>query len=892
MRALVPEVVQTSMMDCGPASLTALLEGFGIRVSYGRLREACQTDVDGTSIDTLEEVANELGLVAEQIVIPADNLLIPEARALPALVVTRLPDGLTHFVVVWRRHGPFLQLMDPARGRRWVRASELLQELYFHAMPVSASDWREFAGSDDFLGPLRHRMRALGLEPAKVQELADAALQDETWRSIAGLDASVRMATAVVRAGALKAGTEAEAVLLALRESAQPVEGGTVPDGFWPVWLAPPSDDGQEQVSLRGAVVLAIRGLGGQEGEEPAPAPRSPELIAALTEPRPQLLRELWERIRDDGGLLIGSLLAALCLSGGVVVLEALVLRALMGAGQVLGVTEQRLGAAGALALLVIALLLLDLATLSGIYGAGRRLEGRLRVAFLRKIPRLADRYLQSRPCSDMAERSHSTHLLRDVPALVGELTRVCAQLLVTAAGIIWLSPRATPFVLAAAALAIALPLAAQPVLREQDLRARTHRGALLTFYLSALLGLVAVRTHRAEGALRREHESLLVSWARANLSLQQTTAILDALQTATGFALAGWLLWGHLSRGGEAGSSLLLAYWALALPALGQELALIARQYPDRRNIVGRLIEPLRALEEPLPETGAPGAGEGGVELSMEGVSAVAGGHVLLEEVSLRVAPGSHVAIVGASGAGKSTLVGMLLGWNRASQGSVKVDGEPLGPEQLAALREHTAWVDPSVQLWNRSLLENLVYGRHTPPAPEELAAVLQEAALRPVVEKLPEGVRTPLGEGGGLVSGGEGQRVRFGRALLEKDIRLAILDEPFRGLDRGARSELLAVARRHWAQATLLCVTHDVGETLGFDRVVVLDGGRIVEQGPPAQLARAGSRYRAMLDAEDALRRQAWSDESWRRLRLEEGRVLELEHSDAPARLRGAAS
>src|SRR5215213_134553 len=99
---LAPEVIQTSAMDCGPAALKCLLEGFGIPVSYGRLREACQTSVDGTSIDTLETLAQTLGLEAEQVMMPVDHLLLPEADALPAIVVLRLPSCLTHFVVVWR----------------------------------------------------------------------------------------------------------------------------------------------------------------------------------------------------------------------------------------------------------------------------------------------------------------------------------------------------------------------------------------------------------------------------------------------------------------------------------------------------------------------------------------------------------------------------------------------------------------------------------------------------------------------------------------------------------------------------------------------------------------------------------------------------------------------
>jgi energy-coupling factor transporter ATP-binding protein EcfA2 len=108
-------------------------------------------------------------------------------------------------------------------------------------------------------------------------------------------------------------------------------------------------------------------------------------------------------------------------------------------------------------------------------------------------------------------------------------------------------------------------------------------------------------------------------------------------------------------------------------------------------------------------------------------------------------------------------------------------------------------------------------------------------------------------------------------------------ILDEPFRGLDRERRRELLARARSMWREATLLCVTHDVGETRAFDRVVVVEGGLIVEDNAPADLAeRPGSRYRAMLDAEEALRGELWSSGTWRRLRLAGGQLVENERKE----------
>jgi ATP-binding cassette subfamily B protein len=232
-----------------------------------------------------------------------------------------------------------------------------------------------------------------------------------------------------------------------------------------------------------------------------------------------------------------------------------------------------------------------------------------------------------------------------------------------------------------------------------------------------------------------------------------------------------------------------------------------------------------------------------------------------------------------------------------------VIVDGEELAGDRLARLRQETAWVDPAIQIWNRPFIDNLRYGnagcglriadcgfeepnnignrksaiRNPQPA---IGAVIEAADLRRVLEKMPEGLQTTLGEGGGLVSGGEGQRVRFGRALMKADSRLVILDEPFRGLDRERRRALLDRARELWRDATLLCITHDVGETLGFDRVLVMDRGRILEDANAMELAsRRESLYRSLLDDEEVVRTEMWASDEWRRLRVDGGRVAEVE-------------
>jgi ABC-type multidrug transport system fused ATPase/permease subunit len=272
-----------------------------------------------------------------------------------------------------------------------------------------------------------------------------------------------------------------------------------------------------------------------------------------------------------------------------------------------------------------------------------------------------------------------------------------------------------------------------------------------------------------------------------------------------------------------------------------------------------------------------APVAAASGVAIAMERVRVKGGGHTILDKVSLNIAPGEHVAIVGVSGAGKSTLVGLLLGWLRPARGEIRVDGAPLDQLAVERLRRTTAWVDPAISIWNQSLLDNLRYGNDSAHG-WSLDATLKGADLLDILEALPAGLQTSLGEGGGLVSGGQGQRVRLARAMLRSGVRLAILDEPFRGLDRERRARLLAESRRLWANITLFCVTHDVAHTQEFDRVLVIEDGRILENGPPKELlAREKSRYAELLRADQDNHQLLWSSGMWRHWWLADGRLVE---------------
>jgi ATP-binding cassette subfamily B protein len=866
-------------MDCGPAALKSLLDGFGLHASYGRLREACQTDVDGTSIDTLEDFANDVGLIAEQILVPVDHVLL-SVTLLPAIAVVRQPGGLLHFVVAWRRHGPFVQVMDPGTGRRWPRRRTFEDELYAHTMPVPAAAWREWAASDLFQNGLRERAHAAGIRRAAIDDLILKASNDPSWRSFAALDATLRMIGAICRTGGLS-GRDAEQTLARIwsRTCDSPKPPDIVPADYWTVRTAP-SVEGVEQVLVRGAVLVRVKGVRSEAEREERERSLPREVTAALREPPVRPLRHLTGLLRADGVVTPTTLLGALLIAGASVVVEALLFRSLIDLGAHLTLSGQRLAAMVAIVSLSALLLALDLPIAASALRIGRRLESRLRMAFLEKIPRLADRYFQSRPSSDMAERAHAGHQIRELPMMGAQLTRSLFELLFTTLGIALLYPASMPLAVVAAVAAVAIPIAAQPSLRERDLRQRTHTGALTRFYLDTFLGLVPVRAHAAERALAREQEALLVEWAHAGRALLRTAVATNGAQLVVGFGLAAWLLFARANLGDEGGGALLLAYWALNIPVLGQEIAQIAWQYPTQRNLALRIIEPLGALEEERVAAsrrhGTPSAlPASGMAIELNEVTVRAGGHTILEEASLSIAPAEHVAIVGESGAGKSTFVGLLLGWHRPSSGSVLVDARVLDGASVDDVRSATTWIDPAVHIWNRSLLENLEFGRDD-ECGVPIGQAIAEADLRGVVEQLPAGLKTPLGEGGTLVSGGEGQRVRFGRSLGRARARLAILDEPFRGLERERRATLLRRARDRWRHATLFCVTHDISETAGFDRVIVIDRGRIVEHGAPASLAsREGSRYRALLEAESVVRERLWANPSWRTVRLEEGRM-----------------
>ena len=851
-RRIVPETIQTSAMDCGPAALRSLLAGFDVQVGYGGLREACRTDVDGTSIDALEVTATGLGLDCAQLMLPVDHVLLGN---LPALLVVVLPSGMPHFVIGWRRHGPYVQVMDPAAGRMLLRARAVESMLYVHEQPVPATAWASYAAGESFRDGLRARLRRLGLRTEDTERRIAAAGDD--WHSRAVLDAAVR-------ALASRPGRHRDA---GRRLDALTATPDDLPERAWFARpLAEPGPDGAERVMLRGAVLLRARG---PADDPPDSATLSADLQAALRTPVARPAHRLLDAARTGGTLPWRSLVPLAVLAGGLVVAETAVLR-----GALDGDRPVRAIVAGLVLAVVLAAVEAGLA--ARVLTLGRRLEGGLRWLLAARLPLLPDRYLRSRPASDMAGRAHQLHELRTLPLLLGQAATTAVELVVLAVALVVLHPPAAPLVVAATVLVGLAAGAVQPPLREREQRHREHAAALAQLELDGVLAVHPVRSLGGAPALAAEHAGRLVHWRAAALASGRTRTTAALTQGGLGAALAVAVVLATLPDLDRPATQLLFVLWALGVPLAGERLALLAQQWPSLRTLALRLAEPLDTPAEDgagrADDRRADDAGEP-VHLRLRGVGAVAVGRPVLQDVDLELAPGEHVAVVGSSGSGKSTLMALLLGLQQPSAGQVLVDGAPLDRAAAERLWPAVAWVDPQVRVWNRPLIDNVGQGRASAAAVQR---ALEAAELGTVEARVGD---QPLGDDGGLLSGGEAQRVRLARALAQDGVRMVVLDEALRGLDRGQRSRLLVVARQHWAAATLLCATHDLRDAAGFDRVLVIDGGRVVEDGAPAELAACdGSRFRALLDAEESLRADLDGGTGWRRLHVAGGTVREL--------------
>jgi ATP-binding cassette subfamily B protein len=217
-----------------------------------------------------------------------------------------------------------------------------------------------------------------------------------------------------------------------------------------------------------------------------------------------------------------------------------------------------------------------------------------------------------------------------------------------------------------------------------------------------------------------------------------------------------------------------------------------------------------------------------------------------VIRALSFEVEAGSRVAIVGPSGAGKSTIMRLLFRFYDPLSGVVEVDGEDIRCFSQQSLRAQIGLVPQDTVLFNESIRYNILYGR--PQASnDELRAALRAAQLQPLVDSLPQGLETPVGERGLKLSGGEKQRVAIARMLL-KNPPILLLDEATSALDSQHEQAVQEALARASIGRTSLVIAHRLSTVVDADAIFVLDKGCVVESGHHEQLLLKGGLYASL--------------------------------------------
>ena len=216
------------------------------------------------------------------------------------------------------------------------------------------------------------------------------------------------------------------------------------------------------------------------------------------------------------------------------------------------------------------------------------------------------------------------------------------------------------------------------------------------------------------------------------------------------------------------------------------------------------------------------------------------------LDGVSLTIPAGQKVGIVGPSGAGKSTLIQLLQRLHDVERGAILIDGTPIDSITQDSLRDALAVVPQDISLLHRSVMENIRFAR---PHADDAAvfAAARAAACDGFVRRLPQGYHTIVGERGAKLSGGQRQRIGIARAFL-KDAPIILLDEATSALDTESEMAIQAALVRIMRHRTVVSVAHRLSTLTGFDRILVIDQGRVVEDGSPAFLRHAGGVFERM--------------------------------------------
>jgi len=483
----------------------------------------------------------------------------------------------------------------------------------------------------------------------------------------------------------------------------------------------------------------------------------------------------------------------------------------------------------------------------------GERIIADLRQALFQRILTLDPVFFAHMRTGEVLSRLTTDIQLVDT-LLTTSISYALRNLLTLIGGVILLffvSPKLTAFVLLIVPLLIVPLFLFGRVVRRLTVKSQDTFAGAVGFAGESVDAIETVQAFGRERSAIGRFGAAVEEAFGVSLKRMRARAVMTAMIIVVMFGGVTLVLWlgaqdviaGTMTPGALLQFVLLSVFAAGAVGALGESWGDVQKAAGAMERI-DELMRATPAIAPPASPVALPQSPRG--EVSMSAVDFAYPGRPdlpALKGFSLTVRPGETVALVGPSGAGKSTVFRLLLRFYDPQSGLVSVDGVDVRAADPVDVRNRFAWVSQEAPLFSGSALENIRFGREAATL-EEARAVAAEAQALGFIDALPEGFDTPLGERGKSLSGGQRQRLAIARALV-REAPILLLDEATSALDAENERLVQAALDQAMEARTTLVIAHRLATVLRADRIVVMDGGQVVEEGTHAELTAKGGLY-----------------------------------------------